>query len=103
EDGENGTVIQLAALREIQEELRLNIEAEELKVLGSVYIPNGERTSKHVALVYEWRADTDDVAIVLCRTEFFERQGNSLSGTFVTIDELANSVWDKNIIEPWSV
>jgi predicted NUDIX family phosphoesterase len=103
EDGDNGTVILRAALRELQEELRLSVEAEELNVLGCVYINKGDRTSKHVALVYEWRADTDDVAIVLCSTEFFERHGNSLSGTFVTIDELANDVIDKEITEPWSV
>jgi predicted NUDIX family phosphoesterase len=103
EDDDNGKVILKAALRELQEELRLSVEADELNVLGCVYVGNGERTSKHVALVYQWRADTDDVAIVLCSTEFFERHGNSLSGTFVTIDQLANDVLDKEITEPWSV
>jgi predicted NUDIX family phosphoesterase len=103
EDDDNGKVILKAALRELQEELRLSVEADELSVLGCVYVGTGERTSKHVALVYEWRADTDDVAIVLCSTEFFERHGNSLSGTFVTIDQLANDVLDKEITEPWSV
>jgi len=92
-----------AALRELQEELRLSVEASELKILGSVYIQNGERTSKHAALVYEWQADTDDVTVVLSSAEFFERGGTALSGSFVTVEDLANDVIDHKIEEPWSV
>ena len=103
EDGDNGKAILIAALRELQEELRLSVEADELKAIGCVYVQNGERTSKHVALVYEWRANTDDVTVVLSSTEFFERRGTSLSGSFVTVDELANDVLDRKIDEPWTV
>ena len=103
EDGGNGEAILRGALRELQEELRLSVEANELNILGCVYVQNGERTSKHVALVYEWRADTDDVTVVLSSAEFFERRGTSLSGSFVTIEELANDVRDRKIDEIWSV
>lgn len=103
EDDDNGKVIPMAARRELQEELRLSVEPDALNILGSVYVDNTERSAKHVALVYEWQAQTDDVAIVLCRTEFFERRGNSLSGTFITLDQLASDVTEQNITEPWSV
>ncbi len=102
EDGSNGEAILRAALRELQEELRLSVEENELNFLGSVYFPTGERTSKHVALVYEWRADTDDVAVALSSAEFFERRGTSLSGSFVTIEELASDVLTAKVDEPWS-
>jgi len=71
------------ALREIQEELRLSLEPHELKLRGAV-IPESRwprTTSKStVAIVYEWKAKTDDVAIVLSSAEFFERRGAALSG-----------------------
>jgi len=102
EDGSNGEAILRAALRELQEELRLSVEANELNFLGSVYFQTGERTSKHVALVYEWRADTDDVAVALSSAEFFERRGTSLSGSFVTISELVSDVVKAKVDEPWS-
>jgi predicted NUDIX family phosphoesterase len=105
EDGRNGEAVSRGAVRELQEELRLSVESEELRLLGSVYVPNGERTSKHVALVYEWRAETDDIAVALSNAEFFERKGNSLSGRFVQpsvlVEELLNSKESK-LTEVWS-
>jgi hypothetical protein len=53
-------------------------------------------------LVYEWRADTDDVAVALSSAEFFERRGTSLSGSFVTISELVSDVVKAKVDEPWS-
>jgi len=103
EDGDKGEAILTAALRELQEELRLSVEASELKILGCVYVQNGERTSKHAALVYEWQANTDDVTVVLSSAEFFERGGTALSGSFVTVEDLANDVMDHKIDEIWSV
>ena len=52
--------------------------------------------------MYEWRAETDDVAVALSGAEFFERRGNSLSGKFIAIDELARDVDNKKIGEEWS-
>src|ERR1039458_9471911 len=104
EDEANGDSILQCALREIQEELRLSLEPHELKLRGAVYSePGGEGTQKHVAIVYEWKAKTDDVAIVLSSAEFFERRGTALSGTFVPLKDLARDVDDGKIAEEWSV
>jgi predicted NUDIX family phosphoesterase len=104
EDEANGDSILQCALREIQEELRLSLEPHELKLRGAVYSElGGAGTQKHVAIVYEWKAKTDDVAIVLSSTEFFERRGTALSGTFVPLKDLARDVDDGKIAEEWSV
>ncbi len=103
EDGTNGEAIVRGAIRELQEELRLNIEPNELAPLCAIYIDTGNGTRKHVAIVYQWRADTDDIAVTLSAAEFFERRGTSLSGTFVSLTDLAEDVSAKRIVEPWSM
>jgi predicted NUDIX family phosphoesterase len=105
EDGANGPSIGHGAVRELQEELRLSVEPGELEMLGAVWIRgrDGDRTRRHVAIVHEWRARTDDVAVALSATEFFERRGTSLSGSFVSPHRLATDVDDGRICEPWSV
>ena len=104
EDEANGDSMLQCALREIQEELRLSLEPHELKLRGAVYSElGGEGTQKHVAIVYEWKAKTDDVAIVLSSAEFFERLGTALSGTFVPLKDIARDVDDGKIAEEWSV
>ena len=50
EDEANGASVLQGAVRELQEELRLFVEPDELKLLGAVYRDEGERTSKHVAI-----------------------------------------------------
>jgi predicted NUDIX family phosphoesterase len=102
EDAQNGDAITLAAQRELQEELRLNVEQEELQLLGAVYADAGGKTSRHVALVFEWRAETDDVAVTLSSSEFFERRGTSLSGRFVSLEALASDLDNGDLREPWS-
>jgi len=102
EDQINGDAVLRCALRELHEELRISIEPEDLKPMGSIYITSGERTKKHLAIIFEWRASTDDVAIVLSTAEFFERRGTSLSGRFISIDELVQNIVDKKIDEVWS-
>ena len=104
EDEANGDSMLQCALREIQEELRLSLEPHELKLRGAVYSElGGPGTQKHVAIVYEWKAKTDDVAIVLSSAEFFERRGTALSGTFVPLKDLARDVDDGKLAEEWSV
>ncbi len=105
EDGANGPSIRNGAIRELQEELRLSIEPRDLELLGAVWVRSrdGDRTRRHVAIVHEWRAQTDDVAVALSATEFFERRGTSLSGSFVAPEQLARDVDDGRICEPWSV
>ena len=109
EDGRDGNPILQGAIRELQEELRLSVEERNLALLGAVWIragvpsKNADRTRLHVAIVFEWRAQTDDVAVALSATEFVERRGTSLSGTFVSAKDLAADIDSKQVCEPWSV
>ena len=104
EDEASGDSMLQCAIREIQEELRLGLEPHELKLRGAVYSePGGEGTQKRVAIVYEWKAKTDDVATVLSSAEFFERRGTALSGTFVPLRDLARDVDDGKLAEELSV
>jgi predicted NUDIX family phosphoesterase len=102
EDQANGDSMLMCALREVQEELRLSLEPDELTLRGAVYSDLSEKTAQHVAIVYEWRAETDDVAVALSSAEFFERRGTALSGTFVPLGDLARDVDTGKITEPWS-
>jgi hypothetical protein len=86
----------------LREELRLSVEPDELLLLGSIYVDAGERTGKHVAIVFEWRAETDDVAVVLSNSEFYERRGNSLSGRFVKVPDLVRDYTNNKLEELWS-
>jgi predicted NUDIX family phosphoesterase len=87
------------AIRELQEELRIYTTPNHLVLLGAVYVPFTPRTKKHMAFVYEWRADTDDVEIALCNAEFEEKAGTSLSGAFLPPEEI---VAEKDELEDWS-
>ena len=103
EDAANGNPLLQCAVRELEEELRLNIESSDLSLVCAIYIDSGGSTSKHVALAYEWRAKTDDVAVALSSVEFFERRGTSLSGKFISVKELSQDVENKKLTELWSV
>ena len=103
EDANNGQSIVQGAIRELHEELRLSLEPKSLRLLGAIHADLGGSTSKHVAIVYEWRAETDDVAVALSNAEFFERRGTSLSGKFIPVTELsANLKGAAGQPEPWS-
>lgn len=103
EDSNNGQSLIQGALREVREELCLSLDASDLRLIGAIYADVGKKTSQHVALVYEWRAERDDVVVVLSNTEFKERRGQSLSGKFVEVEDLINSMSDEGeAIEPWS-
>ena len=103
EDADSGNPLIRCAVRELEEELRLQIGLSDLVPIGAVYFDNGGSTSKHVAIAYEWRSVTNDVAVVLSRSEFFERRGTSLSGSFASVDKLVDDVQSKRLKEPWSV
>jgi predicted NUDIX family phosphoesterase len=104
EDQLNGQTLVQCALREVREELRLSLDSEELELRGAVYSEiGGERTQKHVGIIYEWKAKTDDVEVVLSRAEFFERRGTSQSGTFLPVKEVAEKVDTGKMAEEWSV
>lgn len=102
EDSSNGDPLLQCAMRELEEELRLNVELDSLRLVGAVYLDAGGSTSKHVGIAYEWRAATDDVAVALSNAEFFERRGTSLSGSFVDLEKLSRDVDAGKITEPWS-
>lgn len=107
EDAINGNPLIECARRELEEELRLQIKPSALCLLGAVYMDHGGSTSKHVAIAYEWRAPTDDVSVVLSRSEFFERRGTSLSGSFASVADLVAEIRKDpskcNMKEEWSV
>lgn len=93
-----GSIIN-GAIRELQEELRIYVEPNRLSLLGAVYVPSGVSTKKHLAFVYEWRADTDDVQIALCNAEFMEKPGTSLHGSFLSPETI---VAETEELEDWS-
>lgn len=103
EDSANGKTLLKCASRELQEELRLRVEPSEMKLLGAVYDQKTPGVSKHVAIVYEWHATSDDVNVVLNATEFFERRGSSQSGRFIGLDDLLRCVDEDQVVESWSV
>ena len=103
EDAVGGAPLVNCAVRELAEELRLQLEPSSLKMIGAVYFDDGERASKHAAIVYEWRAPQNDVSVVLSRTEFFGERGTSLSGSFASVDTLVEDVKNNKLKEPWSV
>ena len=82
EDSHNGNSLLQCAIRELQEELRLSVNPTNLKLIGSVYADHGGSTSKHVAVVYEWRAETDDVSVALSSSEFFGTSRNIIKRQF---------------------
>lgn len=104
EDADNGNPLIHCAIRELDEELRLEAEGSSLHLLGAIYF-DGERIGKHVAIAYEWRAQTNDVPTVLSRSEFFEGKDASLSGTFSSVEQLVQDVQAKpaRLSEAWSV
>lgn len=103
EEDDQSSPVRFGAVRELQEELRLSVTEDQLKLLGAVYDRSNARSSRHVAIIYEWRATSDDVAIALSSDEFFESHGTSLSGGFVSLKVLQDHVVSESISEPWSV
>lgn len=102
EDNHTGQAILKCITRELEEELRLRVTADSVTLLGAVYLEDGKSSVKHVAIVYEWRAPTDDVEVALSNAEFFERRGTSLSGKFVGLDEIVQEMNTAHNEEPWS-
>jgi len=103
EDKNNGETLIECALRELDEELRLSLTRNELMLQGAVYSALNPKSAKHVGIVYEWCVDSDAPDIVLNSSEFFERRGISLSGSFASVNDLAEAVENREITEEWSV
>jgi predicted NUDIX family phosphoesterase len=102
EDEIDGKSILNCVTRELEEELRLRIDPRDISLLGAIYVDETKSSEKHVAIVYEWCARSDDVEVAISNAEFFERQGNSLSGKFVSISEISTDITEERITEPWS-
>ena len=93
EDAVSGNPIKYGLIRELDEELRLKVLVEDLRLVGAVYAPNASKKgSQHVALVYEWIAPSEDVAIVINAEECVERRGNSQSGRFADVSEILDDI-----------
>jgi predicted NUDIX family phosphoesterase len=74
EDSPKGKgAISAGAIRELEEELRLFATSDQLRLLGAVYLNLEPTSRKHVAFVYEWRAQMDVVEVALCNSEFVEK------------------------------
>jgi predicted NUDIX family phosphoesterase len=100
EDSPNGQgAICAGAIRELEEELRLYATCEQLRLLGAVYLNIEPNTNKHVAFVYEWKAQMDVVEVALCNSEFVEKGGTSLQGVFMPPEQIAA----ETNLEAWSV
>lgn len=91
------------AVRELEEELRISLNKETLRLVCAIYDKSNDRSICHVAIVYEWRAPSDDIAIAISKDEFFERHGTSLTGEFLELRELAKKVDRGDLKESWSV
>ena len=102
EDNHAGKPLLQCIARELEEELRLRVTPESVSLLGAIYLEEGKSSVKHVAIVYEWRAATDDVEVALSNAEFFERRGTSLSGKFVEVAEIVEEMKKGGQEEPWS-
>lgn len=100
EDGTDPLVS--CAVRELEEEIRLSVEAASLRLVGVIHPQVSPGTTKHIALVYEWNASTDDVDIALNDAEFFEKRGTSLSGTFQSPQDILRQLEAGDIKEEWS-
>jgi predicted NUDIX family phosphoesterase len=90
--------ISAGAIRELEEELRLFATSDQLHLLGAIYLNLEPTSKKHVAFVYEWRAQMDVVEVALCNSEFVEKGGTSLQGAFMPPEQIAA----ESNLEAWS-
>ena len=63
-----------------------------------IWVRDGERSKKHIALCYLFEVDFDAMKIRLDPNEFIA-SGNSISGTVTDIERLITKY---NELEPWS-
>jgi predicted NUDIX family phosphoesterase len=99
EDSPRGKgAISAGAIRELEEELRLFATSDQLHLLGAIYLNLEPTSKKHVAFVYEWRAQMDVVEVALCNSEFVEKGGTSLQGAFMPPEQIAA----ESNLEAWS-
>jgi predicted NUDIX family phosphoesterase/thymidylate kinase len=112
--GDGGPILR-CLVRELDEELRLQVKPDQFKLLGAIYAPGiTKKGAQHLAIVYEWTAPSTDVAIVLNAEEFLERRGNSQSGRFADMETIVRDLREASGptqkrsrgptgIEPWTL
>lgn len=90
--------------RELAEELFIKSQYVISKPKGFVYFAGNAKSRRHLGVVYKVELSDDDVALGLDQTEFKERRGKSVSGTFQSLEELKGyfqgmEQWSRAILE----
>lgn len=92
--------------RELAEELFIKSQYSIDGPIGFVYFQGNIKSRKHLGVVYKVRLASDEVALGLDQTEFKERRGKSVSGTFQSPEQLKDyysgmEQWSKAILEQY--
>jgi predicted NUDIX family phosphoesterase/thymidylate kinase len=92
--------------RELAEELFIKSQYSISGPVGFVYFSSHIKSRKHMGIVYKVELSDDDVALGLDQTEFKERRGKSVSGTFQSPAELKGyysgmEQWSRAILEKY--
>ena len=92
--------------RELAEELFIKSQYSIDGPIGFVYFPSSIKSRKHLGVVYKIKLVSDEVALGLDQTEFKERRGKSVSGTFQSPSQLKSyysgmEQWSKSILEKY--
>lgn len=90
--------------RELSEELFIRNRYDIDGPVGLLYFSDNHRSKKHLGVVYKVRLQSDDVALGLDQSEFKERRGKSVSGTFQSPAQLREyysgmEEWSKSILK----
>jgi predicted NUDIX family phosphoesterase/thymidylate kinase len=94
--------LRVAIRRELDEEvlLSLNGSANLDRIVGFVWDDSNDKSQIHIGMIHEIEAPHRDAKLALSQTEFVERRGTSLSGTFYPLSKITTTV--KEPIELWS-
>ena len=91
-------IIKNTLQREIQEELSIPINISD-KNPRIIWLKNeGEKTEKHMAIVFHYKTDLEDLHYKLDEYEFIQTKGKSVSGRIVDCENLK-----RDDLESWSI
>lgn len=101
---DNDDVLKTGLRRELSEELFIKSQYSVDGPIGFVYFPGNIRSRKHLGVVYKVELTSDEVALGLDQSEFKERRGKSVSGTFQSPEQLKDycsgmEQWSKSILK----
>ena len=88
--------------RELIEEVQLS-DVPDIRLIGLVYDTDMTRYLGHIGVVYEIPLVKEEAVLARSQTEFKERRGTGVSGTFVSTEDLAKyydqmDEWSKHIV-----